>query len=80
MSAVIIDIENVFHVSKRSIIRNRQKYSRFGTEGFIGGDKGKGKRKGKVFTDKKIKHAEELLSAGFSRSETAPRIVLSIEI
>jgi hypothetical protein len=30
-----IDIENVFHVSKRSIIRNCQKYSEFGAEGFI---------------------------------------------
>lgn len=69
-----IDIANVFHVSKRSIIRNCQKYSEFGAEGFIGGSKGKGKRKGKVFTDSKIEHAEELLSAGFSRSETADKI------
>ena len=69
-----IDIENVFHVSKRSIIRNCHKYNEFGVEGFIGGDKGKGKRKGKILTDKKIKRAEELLSSGFSRSETAQKI------
>ena len=69
-----IDIENVFHVSKRSIIRNCHKYSEFGAEGFIGGCIGKGKRKGKVLTDNKIERAEELLSAGFSRSETADKI------
>ena len=69
-----IDIANVFHVSKRSIIRNCQKYSEFGAEGFIGGNKGKGKRKGNIFTDSKIERAEELLSSGFSRSETADKI------
>ncbi|MEA3347004.1 MAG: hypothetical protein U9Q21_02815 [Candidatus Auribacterota bacterium] len=69
-----IDIENVFHVSKRSIIRNCHRYSEFGAEGFIGRVKGKGKRKGNVFTCSKIKRAEELLSAGFSRSETADKI------
>ena len=69
-----IDIEKVFHVSKRSIIRNCKKYIEFGSEGFIGIDKGKGRRKGKVITDEKIKRSEELLSAGFSRSETAQKI------
>ena len=68
-----IDIENTFHVSKRSIIRNCEKYRTHGSDGFFN-NRGKGKRKGQVLTSEKIKRAEELLSSEFSRSETALKI------
>ncbi len=68
-----VDIQRTFKVSPRSVIRNCKKYNELGSDGFIN-ISGKGKRKGKVLTEAKIKKAEELLSLGFTRRETAGKI------
>jgi transposase len=67
------DIIRVFNVSKSSVIRNCEKYAAHGSDAFFRSN-GKGERKSKVLTDDKLTKAEELLSAGFSRSEVASKI------
>jgi len=67
------DIIRVFNVSKSSVIRNCKKCGERGSDAFFKNG-GKGERKSKVLTDDKLKKAEELLLAGFSRSEVASKI------
>jgi len=68
-----IDIQRTFNVSKSSVIRNCKKFDTKGSDAFFK-FKGAGERKRKVLTEEKIKHAEELLTVGFSRSEVANKI------
>jgi transposase len=68
-----IDIQRTFNVSKSSVIRNCKKFSTKGSDAFFK-FKGGARRKGKVLTKEKIMRAEELLAAGFTRSEVASKI------
>ncbi len=67
------DIIRVFNVSKSSVIRNCKKCGERGSDAFFK-NSGKGERKSKVLTEDKLKKAEELLLASFSRSEVASKI------
>ena len=68
-----IDIQRTFNVSKSSVIRNCKKFNTEGSDAFLKFKSGK-KRKGKILSTEKIKRAEELLAAGFTRSEVASKI------
>ncbi|HBM17415.1 MAG TPA: hypothetical protein DD381_13895, partial [Lentisphaeria bacterium] len=68
-----IDIQTVFNVTKKSVLRGVAKFKEGGSGVFFKFVKKK-KRAAKVFTQEKIKEAEELLSCGFTRGETAKKL------
>jgi transposase len=67
-----VEVEEVFNVSKSSVIRNVRKYKKYGSRVFF--REVKKRKQGKIFTREKIEEAGSLLSLGYTRSQTASQL------